>query len=48
MWFDSYEAVKEFAGEEYEKSVVPPKARKLLSRFDNRSQKFEVKEIIES
>jgi len=48
MWFDSYEAVKEFAGEEYEKSVVPPKARKLLSRFDNRSQHYEVKEVIES
>ena len=48
MWFDSLEAVKEFAGEDYEKSVVPPKARKLLSRFDDRSQHYEVKEMIEN
>jgi hypothetical protein len=48
MWFDSYDAVKEFAGENYEKSVVPPKARKLLSRFDDRSQHYEVKEMIKN
>jgi heme-degrading monooxygenase HmoA len=46
MWFDSYEAVKEFAGEGYEKAVVPPKARKLLSRFDSHSQHYEVREMI--
>ncbi|HEB32949.1 MAG TPA: antibiotic biosynthesis monooxygenase [Spirochaetes bacterium] len=45
MWFESYKAVKEFAGEEYEKAVVPPKARKLLSRFDTHSQHYEVKEM---
>ena len=43
MWFDSLEAVKEFAGEEYEKCVVPPNARVLLSRFDSHSQHYEVK-----
>jgi len=45
MWFESYDAVKEFAGEEYEKAVVPRKARKLLSRFDTHSQHYEVKEM---
>lgn len=25
MWFDSIEAVRAFAGEDYEKAVVPPK-----------------------
>jgi heme-degrading monooxygenase HmoA len=43
MWFDSIEAVRAFAGEDYEAAVVPPKARALLSRFDERSQHYEVK-----
>lgn len=43
MWFDSIEAVRAFAGEDYEVAVVPPKARTLLSRFDQRSQHYEVK-----
>jgi heme-degrading monooxygenase HmoA len=43
MWFDSIEAVRAFAGEDYEVSVVPPRARKLLSRFDERSQHYDVK-----
>jgi len=43
MWFDSIEAVQAFAGEDYEVAVVPPKARALLSRFDARSQHYEVK-----
>ena len=43
MWFDSIEAVKAFAGDDYEAAVVPPKARAVLSRFDTRSQHYEVK-----
>jgi len=43
MWFDSLEAVRAFAGEDYEVAVVPTKARALLSRFDARSQHYEVK-----
>jgi len=43
MWFDSIEAVRTFAGEDYEAAVVPPKARAVLSRFDARSQHYEVK-----
>jgi len=43
MWFDSIEAVRTFAGDDYEAAVVPPKARALLSRFDSRSQHYEVK-----
>jgi hypothetical protein len=37
------EAVRAFAGEDYEAAVVLPKARALLSRFDARSQHYEVK-----
>lgn len=43
MWFDSLDAVRVFAGEDYEVAVVPAKARTLLSRFDARSQHYEVK-----
>jgi heme-degrading monooxygenase HmoA len=46
MQFDSIEAVKQFAGEDYEKSYVPEKARKVLSRHDERSQHYEIKESI--
>jgi heme-degrading monooxygenase HmoA len=44
MWFDSLEAVRAFAGDDHEASVVPPEARKLLARFDDRSQHYEVRE----
>lgn len=44
MWFDDLESVKMFAGEEYEVAVVPPKARAVLSHFDERSQHYEVME----
>jgi len=43
MWFDSLDAVRTFAGDDYEAAVVPPKARALLSRFDERSQHYEVR-----
>ena len=29
MWFDSWQAVRAFAGEDYEAAVVPPAARQL-------------------
>ena len=44
MWFDSLEAVKAFAGEDYAVAVVPPKARQLLSRFDSHSAHYQVVE----
>jgi hypothetical protein len=43
MWFDSLNSVRGFAGEDWEAAVVPPKARALLARFDERSQHFEVR-----
>jgi antibiotic biosynthesis monooxygenase (ABM) superfamily enzyme len=43
MRFESVEAIKQFAGEDYEACVVPPKARQLLSRFDSRSQHYEIR-----
>jgi len=43
MWFDTIDAVRTFAGEDYEAAVVPPAARVVLSHFDERSQHYEVK-----
>jgi heme-degrading monooxygenase HmoA len=40
LW-DSLEAVREFAGADYEAAVVPPEARRLLSRFDERAVHYE-------
>ena len=42
MWFDSLDAVRAFAGDDYEGAVVPPAARRLLSRFDPQSAHYEV------
>ena len=47
MWFDSWEAVKQFAGEDYEEAVVPPKARAVLLRFDDRSTHYELREHLD-
>lgn len=44
MYFDSWDAVKEFAGEDYEHSYVPAKAKKVLKRYDDHSQHYEVRE----
>jgi len=43
MWFDAIEAVRAFAGEDYEQAVVPAKAQALLARYDARSQHYEVR-----
>jgi len=43
MWFDSLDAVRAFAGPDHEVAVVPLKARAILSRFDDRSQHYEVR-----
>jgi heme-degrading monooxygenase HmoA len=44
MWFDSIDAVRAFAGPDYEVAVVPPAARALLTRFDARSAHYEVRQ----
>jgi len=41
MTFDSLDAVRVFAGDDYEAAYVPEMARVVLSRFDARSQHYE-------
>jgi len=43
MTFESLDAVREFAGEDYELAYVPEKAREVLSHFDERSQHYEIR-----
>jgi antibiotic biosynthesis monooxygenase (ABM) superfamily enzyme len=47
MRFDSLQSVKDFVGEDYEMAYVPDKARAVLSRFDKRSQHYEIRETID-
>lgn len=43
MTFNNLDAVREFAGEDYEVAVVPPNAQALLARYDHRSQHYELR-----
>ncbi len=44
MWFDSWEAVRAFAGEDHTTAVIPDAARTVLARFDATSAHYEVRE----
>lgn len=48
MWFDTLDAIRAFAGADYETAVVPPKARAVLTRFDARSHHYEVRDSREA
>jgi heme-degrading monooxygenase HmoA len=42
LWFESLDSVRAFMGEDYETAHVPPQARAVLSRFDDRSRHYDV------
>ncbi len=44
MRFSTISDVKAFTGEDYETAYVPEAARKVLKRFDPRSQHYELRE----
>jgi heme-degrading monooxygenase HmoA len=41
LLFDSLEQVRAFAGDDYETAYVPPRARAVLARFDQRSAHYD-------
>lgn len=43
MWFTSLDDVRQFAGGDFAKAVVPEAARRILSRFDAESVHYEVR-----
>lgn len=47
MGFDSWEAVEQFAGDDYERAYVPPKAREVLARFDEYARHYELREKLD-
>ena len=47
MWFDSLEQIRAFTGNDYATAHVPEEARRVLKRFDARSQHYELVESIE-
>jgi hypothetical protein len=40
--FGDLEAIRQFAGDDYGAAVMPPEARQLLARFDERSRHYEI------
>ena len=42
MWFDSFDAIEAFMGQDYTLSHVPTNARAVLERFDDRAAHYEV------
>jgi len=44
LQFDSLDAVKEFAGEDYKNAYIPENAKKVLLRYDETAEHFELKE----
>ncbi len=44
MSFDTWDAVRNFGGVDYEKAYVPPSARAVLARYDERSAHYELRE----
>jgi heme-degrading monooxygenase HmoA len=39
--FDSFDAVRAFAGEDYETPVIEPEAQRLLSRYEDRAAHYD-------
>jgi hypothetical protein len=46
MWFASIEAVKAFAGDDYEKAVIHPDGGRLLKEYDQTSAHHEVRSLL--
>ena len=44
LTFDSWAAVRDFAGDDYQKAYVPASAQAVLGRFDESASHYEVRE----
>lgn len=43
--FDTLDAVKIFAGKDYEQPVIPPECRRVLKRYSERSRHYRIVQI---
>ena len=41
-WFESLDAIRAFAGEQFSRAVVAPEAKEMLTRYDERCVHFEL------
>lgn len=46
LQFDSLDSVKSFAGEDYEQAYIPENAKRVLKRYDNTAEHYELKDEI--
>ena len=44
LQFDSMDAVKSFAGENYKQAYIPENAKRVLKRYDKTAEHYELKE----
>lgn len=44
LQFDSLKSVKMFAGENYKKAYIPDNAKRVLKRYDDTAEHYELKE----
>ena len=44
LQFDSIEAVKKFAGDDYKKAYIPENAQRVLKRYEETANHYELKE----
>ncbi len=47
LQFDSLESVKRFAGEDYQKAYIPDNAKRVLLRYEESAQHYDLKEELE-
>lgn len=48
MWFESLDSVKNFMGEDYQRSHVPENAQAVLKHFDSKAKHFHVLDYFSS
>jgi antibiotic biosynthesis monooxygenase (ABM) superfamily enzyme len=48
MRFESLDDIRRFAGDDPEKAYVPDAARALLAHFDERSQHYEIRHVVDA
>ncbi|MEN8230923.1 MAG: antibiotic biosynthesis monooxygenase [Bacteroidota bacterium] len=47
LQFNSMDAVKLFAGENYERAYMPEEAQRVLLRYDDTAQHYELRKVLE-
>ena len=46
LQFESLDAVKSFAGEDYKHAYIPENSKRVLKRYDKTAEHYELKEVL--